>query len=93
MAKSYPCIGSTGFRTKWHKTPTTAPWCIVPACGCRASHQPWIEVSWFRGDAERSGPVCKVHSLDAKLLLIVTADWKAAQQKSRAASSLPQGGE
>lgn len=81
MAREYPRIGSAGLRDKWAKKPATAPFCIAPGCTCRATHRPEVEVNWFRGDDEGSGPVCKAHSADPVKLLAWTAAWKAAQQK------------
>lgn len=98
--REYPRIGSAGHKPKWQKDPRLAPHCIVEGCAARATHQPEIEVNWFRGDDERSGPACKAHSTDARVLLAATEKWKAAmaarqqaaEARKAAARSAPEGG-
>lgn len=80
--REYPRIGDLCVRRNWTKAPTKAPRCIAPGCECRAVCQPWIEVSWFRGEDERSGPVCKEHSRHPPAQLLAWAEaWKAENRR------------
>lgn len=81
MTKKYPVIGRTNHKRKWFLTPATAPFCIAPGCTARATYRPEIEVNWFRGDDETSGPACKAHSADPVKLL----EWTAAREAEKLA--------
>jgi len=82
MPREYPRIGSWGGKPRWSKDPKSAPRCIAPGCSCRATRQPWIEVSWFRGEDERSGPVCQEHSEAPPAQLLEWARaWKTENQR------------
>jgi hypothetical protein len=78
----YPYVDSWGGNPRWSKDPTTAPRCIAPGCACRATRQPWIQVSWFRGDDVHSGPVCKEHSEVLPVQLLEWAEaWRAENKR------------
>lgn len=81
MPREYPRIMETGLRTRWKKDPKTAPRCIAPGCECLATHQPVVQVNWFRGEDEQGGPVCMAHSADPKLLLEWTEVWQAENRR------------
>lgn len=82
MPREYPRIGSWGGKPRWTKDPTTAPFCTAPGCKCRATRQPWIEVSWFRGEDERGGPVCREHSEEPPAQLLEwAAAWRAENRR------------
>ncbi len=84
--RAYPRIADTGFRKGWQKEPKAAPFCCVPSCGLRATHQPDIQVNWFRGDDEGAGPCCKAHSTDVEVLLQATAAWRAENKAKHEAA-------
>ena len=68
MARQYPRVESTRRQRKWiDMGPDKGPKCCV--CGAKATHNPEVQVNWFRGDDEGPFKACDTHKEDAEALL------------------------
>ena len=71
--RDYPRIDHATRKPKWDKLRIQHPkqaksWqCCV--CAQPATHQAWVQVSWFRGEDEGPFKACGLHMADATALL------------------------